>query len=98
MKSINRRQKIKKNKGEIEVEFSAKNITSFGGLGLLRKLVGKLDLERVLDRINPSPADEIGPGGYTVGEKIMSLVYGLVLDLERPADTEVLKRDKVFQS
>jgi Transposase DDE domain group 1 len=98
MRRINKRQKINKNQGEIEVEFSAKNITSFGGLGLLRKLVGKLDLERVLDRINPSPADEIGPGGYTVGEKIMSLVYGLILDLERPADTAVLKRDKVFQS
>src|SRR5208283_2108459 len=43
-------------------------------------------------------ANENGKGGYTVGEKIMSLVYGLVLDLERPADTEVLKRDKVFQA
>jgi len=98
MKSVNKRQKINKNQSEIKVEFSAKNITPYGGLGLFRKLVRKLGLEKVLDRINPSPDDEIGQGGYTVGEKIMSLVYGLVLDLERPSDTEVLKRDKVFQS
>ncbi len=98
MKRTNKRQKINKHQSEIKVDFSAKNISPFGGLGLFRKLVQKLGVEKALESINPSQANENGKGGYTVGEKIMSLIYGLVLDLERPADTEVLKRDKVFQA
>lgn len=98
MKRTNKRQKINKHQSEIKVDFSAKNISPFGGLGLFRKLVQKLGVEKALESINPSQANENGKGGYTVGEKVMSLIYGLVLDLERPADTEVLKRDKVFQA
>ena len=98
METTNKRQKINKYHSEIEVDFSAKNITPFGGLGLFRKLVRKLGVEKALESINPSHAGETSKGRYTIGEKIMSLVYGLVLDLERPADTEVLKRDKVFQA
>ena len=67
MESINKRQKIHKNQSEIKVDFSAKNITPFGGLGLFRKLVRKLGVEKALERINPSQANETGKGGYTVG-------------------------------
>ena len=81
MKRTNKRQKINKHQSEIKVDFSAKNISPFGGLGLFRKLVQKLGVEKALESINPSQANENGKGRYTVGEKIMSLIYGLVLDL-----------------
>ena len=45
METTNKRQKINKYHREIEVDFSAKNITPFGGLGLFRKLVQKLGAE-----------------------------------------------------
>ncbi len=64
MESINKRQKIHKHQSEIKVDFSAKNITPFGGLGLFRKLVRKLGVEKVLERINPSQANKTVFGKY----------------------------------
>jgi hypothetical protein len=48
-----------------------------------------------LDQIRINESCE---GGYQAGRKMMSLIYGLVCGLERPADTAVLKRDKAFQT
>jgi len=53
MKRTNRSQKINKHQSEIKVDFSAKNISPFGGLGLFRKLVQKLAIEKALKSINP---------------------------------------------
>lgn len=94
MKSINKQWGINKDKGEVKVEFSARNITPYGGFGLFRKFVQKLGIEKVLDQVS-SP--NTGEGKYSAGRKVMSLVHALVCGLERPSDTEVLKRDKVFQ-
>ena len=68
-------------------------MTPYGGLGLFGKFVRKLGVEKVLDKVSTNTPE----GKYTVGRKIMSLVHGLVCGLERPSDTEVLQRDKVFQ-
>ncbi|MBI4333279.1 MAG: transposase [Chloroflexi bacterium] len=95
MKSINKPLGINKDKGEVKVEFSGKNMTPYGGFGLFRKFVRKLGIEKVLDKVS---SNNIPEGKYTVGRKVMSLVHGLVCGLERPSDTELLKRDKVFQS
>ncbi len=94
MKSINKRPGINKDKGEVKVEFSAKNITPYGGFGLFRKFVGKLGIEKVLNKVLDTNTEE---NKYPVGRKIMSLVHGLVCGLECPSDTELLQRDKVFQ-
>ncbi len=95
MRSMNKREKINKARAEAKVEFSAKNITPYGGMGLFRKFIQKLRVEKVLDKVLSADTSECG---YSAGEKIMSLVYGLVCGLERPSDTEVLKRDKVFHT
>jgi len=95
VKSINKQQGINKDKGEVKVEFSGRNITPYGGFGLFRKFVHKLGVEKLLDKVSCS---NIWEGSkYTVGRKVMSVVHGLVCGLERPSDTEVLQRDKVFQ-
>ena len=98
MKSINKAGKNHKQTVPIPVEFSAKNLTPFGGVGLLSRFIRKLHLQQVLDTINPSQTEKISASQYTIGEKILSQVYGLVCDLERPADTEVFKQDIVFQT
>jgi hypothetical protein len=94
VKSINKREKINKDKGEIKVEFTGKNITPYGGFGLFRKFIQKLGVEKALDKVSSISVDE---GKYSAGKKITSLIYGLVCGLERPSDMEILKRDKVFQ-
>ncbi len=98
MKSINKLKKINKDKAEVKVEFAAKNITPYGGLGLFRKFSRKIGVEKVLDQINPPQTEEISKGRYSVGKKILSLVYGLGCGLERPSDTEVLQKDKVVSA
>jgi hypothetical protein len=98
MQSITKAKKNHKNQGKIKVEFNAKNLTPFGGLGLLSQFTRKLNMARVLNEINPSQTEEIAAGKYTVGEKILSQIYGLVCGLERPADTAILQRDEVFQT
>ncbi len=94
MKSI-KQPEINKDKGKLKVEFSGKNMTPYGGFGLFRKFVRKLGIEKVLDKAS---SNHIPEGKYTMGRKVMALVHGLVCGLERPSDTELLKRDKVFQS
>lgn len=79
MRSINKRERINKAKAEAKVEFSAKNITPYGGMGLFRKFIQKLRVEKVLDKVLSADTSECG---YSAGEKIMSLVYGLVFPLQ----------------
>ncbi len=98
MKSINKLKKINKDKAEVKVEFAAKNITAYGGLGLFRKFNRKIGVEKVLDQINPPQTEEISKGRYSVGKKILSLVYGLGCGLEHPSDTEVLQKDRVMSA
>src|SRR4030067_1006086 len=98
MRSITKAWKNHKNEGKIKGEFTAKNLTPFGGLGLLSQFMRKLNLKKVLNEIDPSQTGVASGGQYSVGEKILALVYGMVCDLERPADTEVLQRDSVFQT
>jgi hypothetical protein len=95
MTSINKQAKVHKSTTEVKVEFSGKNLTPYGGLGLFNKFSRKLGVERVLDKIRINASCE---GGYQAGRKMMSLIYGLVCGLERPADTAILKRDKAFQT
>lgn len=95
MRSINKQDEINKDKSKVKVEFTGKNITPYGGLGLFRKFTQKLRVEKVLDKMLNINGEE---GGYGVGKKIMSLVYGLVCGLERPSDTKVLKHDTVFKT
>jgi hypothetical protein len=95
MTSINKPEKLNKNTTEVKVEFSGKNLTAYGGLGLFSKFIRKIGLEKGLDKIR---INESGEGGYKTGRKITSLIYGLICDLARPSDTAVLKKDKVLQS
>jgi Transposase DDE domain group 1 len=87
MRSVNRTART--NKGGIKVEFTARDVTPFGGVGLFSKFMRKLGVRETLDKI---------PGIDTVniGKKIMTMVYGFACGLDRPSDTEMLQRDKVF--
>ena len=51
MTSINKQAKVNKTKSEVKVEFSDKNLTPCGGLGLFSKFSRKLGVEKALDKI-----------------------------------------------
>ncbi|MGD0398373.1 MAG: hypothetical protein ABSC04_05615 [Syntrophobacteraceae bacterium] len=76
-------------------QFSAKNLTGFGGVGLLRwffekrKLRKQLETVSVRDRRN----SEYGPA-----QMCMGMLYALMLGRFRPSHMMELVRDKVFQS
>jgi hypothetical protein len=105
MNSIAKRETIHKST-PIKVAFSGKNYTPFGGLSLFNKFLCKLGVEKFLDVVHPSgdKSEElkalplVKEGGYSVGRKILSVVNGLVLGLERPSDTKILQKDKVAQT
>ncbi|MFH0768683.1 MAG: IS1380 family transposase, partial [Chloroflexota bacterium] len=89
MASVDRIGQI--HKGEVKVEFTGKNITPFGGIGLFSKFVRKLCIEGSLDNIP-------GIGACNIGKKIVSIIHGFACGLERPSDTEVLQKDEVFHA
>jgi hypothetical protein len=91
-------EKVDKNRKTIPVEFTAKNLTPFGGLGLFSQFVSKLKVEKKLNHIHPSQIETPNPGKYSVGEKIVDLMYGMICDLERPADMEILQKDEIVQT
>jgi hypothetical protein len=90
----------------IKVAFTGENYTPFGGLSLFNKFLRKLGVEKLLDGVHssgdqskePQSLPSVKEGGYSVGRKILSVVNGLVLGLERPSDTKILQKDKVAQT
>lgn len=85
----------KVNKGdEIKVEFSGKNLTSFGGMKLFAGFLKKLGVERRLNSgVKIAGRRE---SRYSVGRLLVSLIYGFVVDLHKLSDTVALRTDRVF--
>ena len=80
------------NQREIEVQFTGKNMTPWGGVGLLRKFVHKLAVEKALARHLPSPDRDCK---YHPARLLLTLVYSLALGLHRISDTQLLREDVV---
>jgi hypothetical protein len=82
-------------RSKIEEEFTGKNITKFGGAGLLRRHFEKLGLwerfEEALDYRVRSDRE------FDISEMLISLLYGLLLGFHRPFQMMELVFDKVFQ-
>ena len=82
------------NSGKVETQFAGKNLTSVGGIKLFHKFARKLGVEEALEQSINLPRRK---GKYKVGRMLVSLLYALVLDLERLSDTANLQSDRVFQ-
>lgn len=93
-------QKLEKVKRKIEehdgivTEFTLSNITIFGGMRLFSKFIRKLHLK---PRFNETVSLERKKRKYTVGDYLVSLVYGITLGFNRVSDNILLQRDKTFQ-
>jgi hypothetical protein len=82
------------NDGEVESRFAGKNLTSVGGIGLFHKFAQRLGVEEALEQSVNLPRKE---GKYKTGKVLVSLLYALVLELNRLSDTARLQADRVFQ-
>ena len=83
----------RKGKG-VEVSFSGRGLTSFGGIGLLGGLMRKLRVKEALEsKVQLARRER----KYSLGNMLLSLIYARALDLERLSDTVLLRQDGVFQ-
>lgn len=79
---------------DIEVEFSGKNITPFGGVILFRKFFKAINLEKL---IKEYVRIEKRKSKYTISDLFLSLVYLILSGIERISHSEVFKDDEVFK-
>jgi len=82
-------------KSEVDAQFAGKNLTTVGGIGLFHRFARKLGVEEALECGIQLPR-EGARCKYGTGRVLSSLVYALVLDLDRLSDTLLLRLDKVF--
>lgn len=76
-------------------QFTGKNLTRFGGAGLIRRFFEKCKLRKHLDTVSVRDRRN---SDYTPADMCMGMVYALMLGIFRPSHMMELVRDKVFQS
>lgn len=80
---------------QIKEEFTGKNLTRFGGAGLIRRFFKKHKIREGLDnRVNVEGRRR---SKYSPGAMTTNCLYGIFLGYSRPTHMEVLSVDRVFQ-
>jgi hypothetical protein len=95
-KSVSQKSPVSNQKVEtVHEEFTGKNLTRFGGAGLIRRFLKR---HRVAEKIEQRVAVEgRRECKYSVSAMLVSLLYGMFLGYPRPGQMEVLSTDQVFQ-
>lgn len=78
----------------VKEEFSGKNLTLFGGAGLIRRFFDKLKLVDTLSALDSAHPKQ---QGYQSSQMAISLLYGLFFGLSRPYKMLPLCWDGVFK-
>ena len=76
---------------DIQVEFTGKNLTKFGGMQLVKKFLRGL---RVKEELESAVRIEKRDGKFSVGGMLICLIYALILDMKRQSDTLMLRLDR----
>ena len=80
---------------EVKEEFTGRNLTRFGGSGLIRGFFHGLKIRQRLER--RVLVEGRRKSKYSVGTLLVSCLYGMFLGYSRPYQMKVLCGDKVFQ-
>lgn len=83
----------KRHKNQLE-SFTGKNLTRFGGAGLVRRLFDKLG---VSDSMAVLGTEKRRRDDYSSADMCLSMLYGLIMGIFRPSHMMELAADKVFQ-
>jgi hypothetical protein len=81
--------------GIIKEEFSGRNLTRFGGSGLIRRFFKRHRIKEEIE--NRVEVQGRRRSKYSVGDMLTSCLYAMFLGYPRPGQMEVLSTDKVFQ-
>jgi hypothetical protein len=80
---------------KVKEAFTGRNLTRFGGSGLIRRFFKR---HRVKEEFEERVTIEARrKSKYTIGDMLISCLYGMWLGYPRPGHMEVLSTDKVFQ-
>lgn len=78
----------------LQISFTGKNLTHFGGLHLLQKFIQKLNLRFLLSHYIRFPQRN---NRYSIAEEILALLYPIILGLGRIETFHLLRHNGVFQ-
>ena len=95
-KTISQKQAHFKNEmSQVQEQFTGKNLTRFGGSGLIRRFFQKHNVEDVFNR--RVVIEDRRRGKYSVSKILICCLYGIFLGYSRPSHMQTLKSDRVFQ-
>ena len=77
---------------EVALDFSAKNLTGFGGLSFFGEFIKRLDLETLLDQVKVPHFGKF----YSTGRLLLMMLFGFVLGGERMQDVAALRLDRTL--
>ncbi len=80
---------------QVKEKFTGKNLTRFGGSGLIRRYFKRHRIKEELD--NRVKVEDRRKSRYSPGSILISCLYGIFLGYSRPSQMEILSADKVFQ-
>jgi hypothetical protein len=75
-------------------EFTGKNLTRFGGAGLVRRFFSDMRLDETIRAIGTARRRE---EDFSAGEVCLSMLYGLMMGIFRPSHMAELREDQVFR-
>jgi hypothetical protein len=76
-------------------EFTGKNLTRFGGSGLIRKFFKRHRIKRQME--NRIEVEGRRKSKYSIGDILISCLYGMFLGYPRPGQMDLLTSDRIFQ-
>jgi hypothetical protein len=80
---------------KVKEAFTGRNLTRFGGSGLIRRFFKRHRIkEKLEDRVTVEGRRK---SKYTISDMLLSCLYGMWLGYPRPGHMEVLSADRVFQ-
>ncbi|RLC36799.1 hypothetical protein DRH29_03740 [candidate division Kazan bacterium] len=92
-------QKDAKSKGQkavtVEEQFTGRNLTRFGGAGLIKRFFKRHRIEQMLDK--KIKVEGRGTRKYSLSALLVRCLYGMFLGYSRPYHMKILRADKVFQ-
>jgi hypothetical protein len=85
---------VKRGPKKLQISFTGKNLTHFGGLYLLQIFFQKLNLRSLLSQYVRFPQRN---NRFSITEEILALIYPIILGLRRIEASHILKHNGVFQ-
>ena len=85
---------MKRSPRNLQISFSGKGLTHFGGLFLLQRFFQKINLRSLLSQYLHFLQRN---NRYTTGEELLALIYPIALGLGRIETSHLLKHNGVFQ-